>query len=406
MVDWVSGALKSVSITLVVLLAAAFANAFLKDKRLLAQIVWRDVLVRLLVRLDCFRWARWISLLLVQSPFAFGTILWLTVSFALGVIPFFIWDPQSFLVAETIFVTVNFTLFVPMLFGAYMYLAVAATEVLSPATMMALGIAKSEDRAEALARNIVAPWSGRLIQWLIIFASLAIQVAAVRNDVIIKGGGHHGAFDNVDGATVLSNVGVVYYSLLGIDAYLALNLFVLAAMLMKAVHADLSAPEAESHFLTDDFRPAREICRFCTASLLCLVLATLICGVHGVVILTDALGAGKPEVIFTSTWGLFFLMTLAGILIVAACIYRFYEALEKEKARILRALITESEQRHKAGSELGIDELSMIMDFSKRVRTVPLGGIGKASVVVLVFSQSLNVATAIVGLVGLLVSRG
>jgi hypothetical protein len=111
-------------------------------------------------------------------------------------------------------------------------------------------------------------------------------------------------------------------------------------------------------------------------------------------------------VIFTSTWGLFFLMTLAGILIVAACIYRFYEALEKEKARILRALITESEQRHKVGSELGIDELSMIMDFSKRVRTVPLGGIGKASVVVLVFSQSLNVATAIVGLVGLLVSRG
>ena len=399
---WVSGALKSISITSVVLVAAVFANTFLKDKRLLAQIVWRDVLVRLLVRLDCFRRVRWISLLLVRSPFAFGTILWLTVSFALGVIPFLIWKPQSFLDAETIFVTVNFTLFAPMLFGAYMYLAVATTEVLSPATMMALGMAKSEDSAEALARDIVAPWSGRLIQWLIIFASLAIQVAAVRNDVIVEGGGHSGVFGKVDGATVLNNLGVMYYAFLGIDAYLALNLFVLGAMLMKAIHTDLSAPEAESRFLTDDFRPAREICRFCTAALLCLVLATLICGLHGVVILSDALEAGKPEVIFTSTWGLFFLMTLGGMLIVGACIYRFHEVLEKEKARILRALITESEQRHKAGSELGIDELSMIMDFSKRVRTVPLGGIGKASVVVLVLSQSLNLVTAAVGLFGLI----
>jgi len=399
---WVSGALKSISITSVVLVAAVFANTFLKDKRLLAQIVWRDVLVRLLVRLDCFRRVRWISLLLVQSPFAFGTILWLTVSFALGVIPFLIWNPQSFLVAQTVFVTVNFTLFASMLFGAYMYAAVATTEMLSPATMMALGIAKSEDRAEALARDIVAPWSGRLIQWLIIFASLAIQVAAVRNDVIVKGGGHSGVFSNVDGATVLNNLGVVYYSFLGIEAYLALNLFVLGAMLMKAIHADLCAPEGESHFLTDDFRPAREICRFCTAALLCLVLATLICGLHGVVILTDALGAGKPEVIFTSTWGLFFLMTLAGILIVAACIYRFHEVLEKEKARIVRALIAESAQRHKAGSESGVDELSMIMDFSKRIRTVPLGGIGKASVILLVLSQSLNLVTAGVGLFGLI----
>jgi hypothetical protein len=399
---WVSGALKSISITSVVLVAAVFANTFLKDKRLLAQIVWRDVLVRLLVRLDCFRRVRWISLLLVRSPFAFGTILWLTVSFALGVIPFLIWKPQSFLDAETIFVTVNFTLFAPMLFGAYMYLAVATTEVLSPATMMALGMAKSEDSAEALARDIVAPWSGRLIQWLIIFASLAIQVAAVRNDVIVEGGGHSGVFGKVDGATVLNNLGVMYYAFLGIDAYLALNLFVLGAMLMKAIHTDLCAPEGESHFLTDDFRPAREICRFCTAALLCLVLATLICGLHGVVILSDALEAGKPEVIFTSTWGLFFLMTLAGMLIVAACIYRFHEVLEKEKARIVRALIAESEQRHKAGSELGVDELSMIMDFSKRVRTVPLGGIGKASVVVLVLSQSLNLVTAAVGLFGLI----
>jgi len=178
-------------------------------------------------------------------------------------------------------------------------------------------------------------------------------------------------------------------------------------MLMKATHIDLpEGRSGDSRFLAEDLRPAPEICRLCTAMLLCLVLASVVTAFHGLVVLTDALRLEKPEIVFASTWGLFVLLTIAGSIMVAACIYRFQEALVEEKKTRIRSMVSGLSRLDKQGDIAGPDQWLKILEFADRIRTVPLGPAGVTSVAVTALSQAVNLGVAAVALFGSLKDGG
>jgi hypothetical protein len=101
-------------------------------------------------------------------------------------------------------------------------------------------------------------------------------------------------------------------------------------------------------------------------------------------------------------WSLFFMLNIVGALMIGACIYRFYALLEKEKATKVKALIEEARQRSSSATKLAIEDWERILEFSKRIRTLPLGGTGIASVILLVVTHGVNLATGIVSVVSAL----
>ena len=362
-----------------------------------------------------------------------AVVIWITVSLILGfVIPYVHQLPEQglsqhsgrwsfFGTAFGILTTLNYTLIVPLLLGCYLWLLSTASSFFKPKQLEKLGLidtraAEDEDGDPEPLRKAPAPrLFGRYIYHAaLLFISLGIQYGAMCS-VEWESGDFCPWVKGADGDETLNWIGALYYSLRGLNTYMALGLFISTAVVWWIITQRLDC-EDRKKLLTRTLRVHLPVRYLGTTLLAAAVVSATAVTVHGLLLIALYQQA-KPDLIelFTrSTWIVFFLLSLIGCVFVGSslwCIHRWLvEAVQDIESSEMERLDAESQTTaagrsdvHAADSRAGTLEqywqarISLHQEIEAG-ETWPLPRGGRAAVVFTGLVQMVNIVGAVAAL--------
>jgi hypothetical protein len=359
---------------------------------------------------------------LLHSPDlpAFAILGWMAISAVTSLVGPAVTGMGTYVFNPTVmFVTMNYLVLVPLLFGSYVFLIVSVGHFEASNLDRLQG---TEHRKEPWLTTPEAVFQAAFfvavlwVQWMSVQSEIHqpypcspwVDPPAFRANLIECGTG------KTVGANDLSVPGIFYYALRGIDSFIALGLIAVVFSTLWRRY-EIFGQHALSEFIFPKLTPTREVSHVGTALLACILFGSLVTAANGLGLWSVARHeetlTEKRALFFESTWVYWAVFTVAASAAAARLVIWLHQRIKSEATTRHRAVLTqytvplppkgragiEPEQVRLHAEALGRDlaiRLQVGEVFSK-AKTWPLPAVAGLAVVIAVSSQAINIGTAI-----------
>ncbi len=344
----------------------------------------------------------------LEWVFIYTTMLWFGISVVFGVILPWGLDSYSFKWVEQTYgmlLTLDYTITVPILVGVYAYFIRSSLVFFRSSVLSSLGLKKKKTKPMPKKMVLLFVRLSLVLMTLLIMYQASSEIG---NDKLPN------PWSQSD-TSELTLAGTLYYTLRGINAYMALGLIAFSIIVCSALGLVVYAEDPKKLY-TNELEVREEVQRLGFSISLCALLGPIVTGLHGTALVLEAKSGGPKsplDLLWSSTWFFWVLFTFIATAFLICSIYRLRQWLH-EGINALISLAYRSIDSSVFGEKCNGSCINMLgeIDLDKqvgfwdakakvdsafsRVRIFPLPNTGYISVVLSIVVQIVSVTCGLI----------